>query len=189
MDWASIAKTCSTTKGAASKRYSRLKLAFERGDGPPGSPAKDGTPKPKATPKSTPKSTPKKATPKSTGWTPINASPEHAEDDAPPGSSKRKRTAPKKKGGEQAIKTEPESEDEVDDAEAKEAKRPRVTKKKIAVKEEVVDDMLEIDSDALLTPCPEEGPLVKDEYQSEDEAYFDAHERLQRECKFILSCS
>jgi hypothetical protein len=96
---------------------------------------------------------------------------------------------PKKKSGEQAVETESADEDEVGGAEEKKTKRPRVTKKKFMVKEEVVDDTPASDSDALLAPSPEESLLVKDECQSEeDEAYFDAHERLQKECEFVLSC-
>ncbi|KAF2248662.1 hypothetical protein BU26DRAFT_377441, partial [Trematosphaeria pertusa] len=36
-DWHSIAKACGTTPGAASKRYSRMKQAFEKGDATPSS--------------------------------------------------------------------------------------------------------------------------------------------------------
>ncbi|KAH7116073.1 hypothetical protein B0J11DRAFT_571812 [Dendryphion nanum] len=34
-DWESIAKACNTTAGAASKKYSRLKIAFEKGEAAP----------------------------------------------------------------------------------------------------------------------------------------------------------
>jgi len=40
MDWADIAKKCGTTPGAASKRYSRMKQAFDRGDAAPATPSK-----------------------------------------------------------------------------------------------------------------------------------------------------
>lgn len=39
-DWDAIAKACGSTKGACSKRWSRLKLAFERGDAPLSTPSK-----------------------------------------------------------------------------------------------------------------------------------------------------
>jgi hypothetical protein len=37
MNWNDIAEQCGTTSGAASKRYSRMKQAFEAGNAPPGS--------------------------------------------------------------------------------------------------------------------------------------------------------
>jgi hypothetical protein len=40
MDWAGIAEKCGTTPGAASKRYSRMKQAFDRGDAAPTTPSK-----------------------------------------------------------------------------------------------------------------------------------------------------
>ncbi|KAJ4379869.1 hypothetical protein N0V86_005053 [Didymella sp. IMI 355093] len=52
-DWDAIAKACNSTKGACSKRYSRLKLAFERGDAVPSTPGKankSATVTPKKTP-------------------------------------------------------------------------------------------------------------------------------------------
>ena len=62
-NWAEIAKKCNTTVGAASKRYSRMKKAFEENRTAPGtsprSPAKSTPAMPKNTPKSTPKKTAK----------------------------------------------------------------------------------------------------------------------------------
>lgn len=40
MDWADIANKCGTTPGAASKRYSRMKQAFDKGDTAPTTPSK-----------------------------------------------------------------------------------------------------------------------------------------------------
>lgn len=56
MDWADIASKCNTTTGAASKRFSRMKQAFEADAAPPGasspsSPVKNTPNKAKATPK------------------------------------------------------------------------------------------------------------------------------------------
>jgi len=56
MDWKDIAEKCGTTSGAASKRYSRMKQAFENGDAAPGgsnpgSPVKNTPAKGKATPR------------------------------------------------------------------------------------------------------------------------------------------
>lgn len=56
IDWEAIAQICGSTKGAVSKRYSRLKLAFERGDAPPLS-----TPTMSNKAIATPKKTPEKA--------------------------------------------------------------------------------------------------------------------------------
>ncbi|OSS45164.1 hypothetical protein B5807_09143 [Epicoccum nigrum] len=48
-DWGRIAEACGSTPGAVSKRYSRLKLSIERGDGPP-SAAQATSSSPPATP-------------------------------------------------------------------------------------------------------------------------------------------
>jgi hypothetical protein len=200
MDWAAIAEVCGTTKGAASKRYSRLKLAFERGDGPPASSVNDGTPKStpkkttprKATTKTTPEATPKSAfkgnAPKTEGWTPINASSEDPEP-LPPSVSKRKRAAPKKKLSDEPIK--PEAGEDECIAEEKTQKRPRVSKKKTVVKDEVVDDVLTPRTDdqgaTLSTPSPEEGPVIKKEGSEHEGGFVDAHEYLQNECMLFPS--
>jgi hypothetical protein len=212
MDWAAIADVCNTTKGAASKRYSRLKLAFERGDGPPASSANGGTSKStpkKATPKkatkkdestTTPESAPKssfrKIAPKPAGWTPINAPSEDPET-PPPSAPKRKRAAPKKKVNEEQIKTE--AEEGEDAAEEKPSKRPRarVSKKKTVMEDEVVDEALAPGTDGqsatLSSPSPEDGHIIKNERAEsvdgvegvEDEGDFsDGHDYLQSECKF-----
>jgi hypothetical protein len=209
MDWAAIADVCNTTKGAASKRYSRLKLAFERGDGPPASSANGGTSKStpkKATPKkatkkdestTTPESAPKssfrKIAPKPAGWTPINAPSEDPET-PPPSAPKRKRAAPKKKVNEEPITTE--AEEGEDAAEEKPSKRPRarVSKKKTVVKDEVVDGKLTPGTDgqsaALSTPSPEDGHVIKNERAESVEGIEDEgdsaadHDYLQSECRF-----
>jgi hypothetical protein len=53
MNWNDIAEQCGTTSGAASKRYSRMKQAFEAGNAPPGS--NPASPAPKTSSKATPK--------------------------------------------------------------------------------------------------------------------------------------
>lgn len=52
-DWDAIATACGSTKGAVSKRYSRLKLSLQQGDAPPKSPSKSV--KSECTPTTTPK--------------------------------------------------------------------------------------------------------------------------------------
>jgi hypothetical protein len=210
MDWAAIADVCNTTKGAASKRYSRLKLAFERGDGPPVSSVNGSTPKStpkkattkKATnkdestisPESAPKSTFRKIAPKPTSWTPINAPSEDLETPAP-SAPKRKRAAPKKKVNEETIKTE--AEEDEDASEEKPSKRPRarVSKKKTLMEDEVVDEALTPGTDgqsATLStpPRPEDGHVIKDERVEsvegveDDGGFSNDHDYLQSECKF-----
>ncbi|KAF2873424.1 hypothetical protein BDV95DRAFT_343450 [Massariosphaeria phaeospora] len=44
LDWTAIASKCNTTPGAASKRYSRMKQAFEKGDPTPATPTKAKNP-------------------------------------------------------------------------------------------------------------------------------------------------
>lgn len=203
MDWAAIAEACGTTKGAASKRYSRLKLAFERGEGPPASSVNNGTPKStpkkatpkKATPKAASKATPEVASPspfkniapKPDGWTPINASQEDPAT-SPPSVSKRKRAAPKNKLSNEPIDSEAEDGDV---AEKKTQKRPRVSKKKTVAKDEVADGVLTLGADdqgaTVSTASSEEGLPVERE-DAEDEAdYVDAHDHLQNECVFFPS--
>ncbi|KAF3044025.1 hypothetical protein E8E12_006916 [Didymella heteroderae] len=83
-DWQAIAEKCGSTKGAVSKRYSRMKLAFERGDAPPPSTPSKG----KNAAASTPKKTPAKGKVKS----------DDDDDEATPTTTpKRKRTPAKKK--------------------------------------------------------------------------------------------
>ncbi|KAJ4368326.1 hypothetical protein N0V83_006682 [Neocucurbitaria cava] len=125
LNWPDIAAKCNTTAGAASKRYSRMKQAFDQGVAAPGSsPTKNTPTKPKATPRSTPKKTPTKAFTAS-GY-------DDGEDDddddveATP-APKRKRASPKKKTpalDEQEFKEfklEPEGEDDDEDAVSSEA--------------------------------------------------------------------
>lgn len=57
MDWEAIAKLCNSTKGACSKRYSRLKTAFENGDAAPKMPTKGSNSAPTTPSKITQKST------------------------------------------------------------------------------------------------------------------------------------
>lgn len=77
-DWDAIAAACNSTKGACSKRWSRLKLSFDRGDAAPSTPSKTTPATPsKSNPKSapaTPMKTPVNGTPKSNADTPTTAS-------------------------------------------------------------------------------------------------------------------
>ena len=95
MNWLEIAKKCNTTPGAASKRYSRMKQAFEKGVPPPG------------TTTSAPNTPAKKIKASATSGEKVNASP------APTPTPKRKRSSPKKKAAaseEQDVKPEPEDD-------------------------------------------------------------------------------
>ncbi|RMZ72604.1 exocyst complex component exo84 [Pyrenophora seminiperda CCB06] len=136
-NWAEIASKCNTTSGAASKRFSRMKIEFEGGEAPPSSPAAKATPaKLKATPKSrvkkneiatdsdedtadtqdTPvkaKAIPKvKAKKSKAGTAPIDDS---DYEDAPP-AVKRKRAVPKKTSASAAYETKYEVDTPTDEA-------------------------------------------------------------------------
>ena len=97
-DWEGIASQCNSTKGACSKRYSRLKLAFERGDAPPSTPGKSIP--------STPKKTPHKC----------KGNVDDDGDGTPSSTPKRKRTPTKKVADDNNNKSKPnsESDDEED---------------------------------------------------------------------------
>ena len=120
MKWDEIAEQCGTTAGAASKRYSRMKQAFEAGgDAPRSNP---GSPAPK---------TPSKATPRK----------KKSEDGgAATPTPKRKRASPKKK--EVAVKPEPEedaaeaSEDEEEQKQTPKKAKATPKPKAAAVKKE-----------------------------------------------------
>ena len=102
-DWESIAEQCGSTKGAVSKRFSRMKLAFERGDAPPPSTPTNGS---KAA--ANPKKTSSKAKVKT----------EEDDEGTPTTTPKRKRTPSKKK----MDYTEAEDDDEELDEKPKRAK-------------------------------------------------------------------
>jgi hypothetical protein len=109
MDWNVIADQCGTTAGAASKRYSRMKQAFESGADAPGSNA--GSPAP---------TTPSKATPrKKTAAADGQAMP----------TPKRKRATPKKK----TVSEEPEDEDEEIKIKPEQNEVKKTPKKKVKV--------------------------------------------------------
>jgi len=128
-DWAEIAAKCGTTPGAASKRYSRMKQAFDAGtDVMPGS--KSASPAPKTPSKSTPR--------KKAGATDGEATP----------TPKRKRASPKKKAvaeeeaaedDDEEMYVKPEQEEEAaegsdNDIERIPSKKAKVTKPKAATK-------------------------------------------------------
>lgn len=110
-DWVAIAEKCGSTKGAVSKRYSRMKLAFERGDEPPPSTPTKGN---KAA--ATPKKTPSKAQFKT----------QDDEDGTPTTTSKRKRTPAKKKAcSAEAADDEDEQDDKPKRVKSTPKARPR----------------------------------------------------------------
>ncbi|KAF2690415.1 hypothetical protein K458DRAFT_427152 [Lentithecium fluviatile CBS 122367] len=123
-DWNDIAQKCGTTSGAASKRYSRMKQAFEKGDAAPSTPSKSKntnnpsspagttpTPKRKRAAATTPKKKPE-----------MNFKPDEEEDEgkyvdkkpkrAKAGATKPKATLKSKgKGKETVVKEEQEAEE------------------------------------------------------------------------------
>jgi len=109
LDWNEIAQQCGTTAGAASKRYSRMKQAFEAGDAPPGS--APGTPASKASAKATPK---KSKAPNTIG-------------DLTP-TPKRKRATPKKKAVEEDEEEDTDIESKLQDDEDEEMQTPKKAK-------------------------------------------------------------
>ncbi|EUC50591.1 hypothetical protein COCMIDRAFT_744 [Bipolaris oryzae ATCC 44560] len=110
INWDVIATACNTTTGAASKRYSRMKLAFERGDTVPTSPAKASPTKAKVARKPAIKDEPKDSGN-------FKASP----------NAKRKRSA---------LKTTGVLDDGDEDSDVKPKRGKRNMAKKVAVKEE-----------------------------------------------------
>ncbi|KAF3052540.1 hypothetical protein E8E11_002742 [Didymella keratinophila] len=108
-DWMAIAEKCGSTKGTVSKRYSRMKLAFERGDArPPSTPTKSS--KAAATRKKTPSK--------------VKVKTEEDGEATPTTTPKRKHTPSKKKVG----YTEAD-EDEDEDEEDEKPKRAKSTPK------------------------------------------------------------
>ncbi|KAI8942676.1 hypothetical protein NX059_000726 [Plenodomus lindquistii] len=168
-NWNEIAAKCNTTSGAASKRYSRMKQAFEQ-DVPPAtsSPVKN-TPSKLKIP-----STPKyKKTSAGTG--------ENGDDDrmlTPTPTPKRKRASPTKKKiavAEEKDISEPESNDYEDDAGEYMPKRTKSTKTttpnpKRKAKLEEIEVPVETTSDR-------EG-TVKREMTDETDAFYDAQEHV-----------
>jgi hypothetical protein len=152
MNWNEIAEQCNTTAGAASKRYSRMKQAFEAGGGPPGS--NPASPAPKTLSKTTRRKA--KATTTDGEATPI---------------PKRKRATLKKKAvGEEEMEAKSDVEyDEEDMGGTKKAKvvRPKATPKPKA------DSNVLVKKEAIL-PEPTNG--IENEIEAEVEDFVDAQE-------------
>ncbi|CAO2654916.1 Nn.00g116490.m01.CDS01 [Neocucurbitaria sp. VM-36] len=172
MNWTDIAAKCNTTAGAASKRYSRMKQAFEQDATLPGSsPAK---------PKTTPTPTPKKPKATASAGDDVNATP----------TPKRKRASPKKKTlatDEQKFKLEPEDGNDFSE-EDKKPKRTKATKAKATPKPKQ-NAKAEAAAAAMLrdydppTPTTEATTFIKGEYDAEaeveaDDTFFDAPEHI-----------
>ncbi|KAF1919730.1 hypothetical protein BDU57DRAFT_441970 [Ampelomyces quisqualis] len=122
-DWNEIAKQCGTTPGAASKRYSRMKQAFEAGDAAP-----ENNPASPA-PKTPSKTLRKKAQ--------VNAS-----DNEGTPTPKRKRASPKQKTiqeDEDVIKAEEHEEDD-DEEHMQTPKKPKVVRSKPASKSKIQNE-------------------------------------------------
>jgi hypothetical protein len=157
-DWKDIAEKCGTTSGAASKRYSRMKQAFEAGDAPPGSPG--GSPV---------KKTPNKATPKKKSTT--TAADDEAQGTPTP---KRKRASPKKKvpveeDDNEEIKVEADTEN----IEESPTKKPKVTKPKATPKPKAKAEKATLPSATV-----EDKIVIKEEDKIEDD-YVSAQEDVK----------
>ncbi|XP_014562763.1 hypothetical protein COCVIDRAFT_83326 [Bipolaris victoriae FI3] len=113
INWEVIATACNTTTGAASKRYSRMKLAFERGDAVPSSPVKASPAKTKAACKPVTKDE--------------------------PGASENFKTSPNAKRKRSVLKTTTALDDEDKESDVKPKRGKRNMTKKAAVKEEYED--------------------------------------------------
>jgi hypothetical protein len=164
MDWQEIAEKCGTTAGAASKRYSRMKQAFEAGDAAPeNNPASP-------TPKTTSKATPRKSKASTT------------DGEATP-TPKRKRATPKKKAVDEddaQVKPDPEIEDEDEDMESP-TKKAKVAKPKATPKSKAKGKMnAKVDDDAdMMTPEPirePTTPVKKEDGDGEFDNFIDAQE-------------
>ncbi|EOA86904.1 hypothetical protein ACJQWK_08954 [Exserohilum turcicum] len=158
-NWEAIASKCDTTAGAASKRYSRMKKAFEENvtapNTLPSSPVKNTPVKPK----STPKSAVKKGT-------------KAAENDAASPSVKRKRstvnTPALTADADEKFKPEP---DEEDDEELFDVKPKRVKSK----------------STTKIIPKPKRKTVVKKEVSADEEGdvFYDAEEEAKQDAEDI----
>lgn len=181
MNWDEIATKCNTTSGAASKRYSRMKQAFEEGVAPPGV-------SPKVTPsktKPTPKSTPKKIAATSPDDANGDGEEEYAGATSTP-TSKRKRASSKKKpqatAEEQKFKPNPEDDEDGLSDEEMERKRVKAIKCKATPKPkpkpEAIVNPSAVKTQGARTPTTEATTLVKSE-NDDDDAFHDAQEEQQ----------
>ncbi|KAL1798694.1 hypothetical protein ACET3X_002731 [Alternaria dauci] len=158
-NWNKIAAKANTTAGAASKRYSRMKKAFEENETAPfpSSPAQD-------TPKSTVKKSRKAAT----------SSGDDIDDNQATPTPKRKRAPPKKKVAaaeeEINVKPDPENEDEQEELLESKSKRAKVGKNNISItpkpkaKGIVKKEDMSMDDLADLCPHDEAGEVDHDSY-------------------------
>ncbi|KAH7398462.1 hypothetical protein BKA66DRAFT_546026 [Pyrenochaeta sp. MPI-SDFR-AT-0127] len=168
LDWDVIAKKCNTTPGAASKRYSRMKQAFEQDiaiqSTSPGSTTKIVTTKPK--------SNSKKA----------RATTSSDDEVEPKRTPKRKRVSPKKKvvtNEEQKIKPEAESDDTNASEDETNPKRVKVTKTEVTPKPNTNSENTmqgTVNDTTLLTPTTEATTLIKGEHDDGDDVFYDAQE-------------
>ncbi|KAF2032613.1 hypothetical protein EK21DRAFT_109685 [Setomelanomma holmii] len=170
VDWQEIADACGTTSRAASKRYSRMKQAFETGEAAPGSNSASPAPK---TPGSTSR---KKKSPAADDDGEVTPTP------TPTPTPKRKRATPKKKTVEENkinIKQDPEVEDEDEAMENHSPKRGKVTKPKVNPKPKVNGKAMAKKEASAATTDTEATTIVKEEVQDEESQHFvDAKEWL-----------
>jgi hypothetical protein len=156
MNWNEIAEKCGTTSGAASKRYSRMKQAFEAGDAPPANNPSSPTPK-----------TPSKATQRKSKATTVDG-------EATP-TPKRKRASTKKVGSED--ETQIKSEQEVEDEDVQSPKKVRVAKPKATPKPKGNGDTDVKDLEDVPMTTTEVTTLVKNEMEDgADDTFIDAKE-------------
>ncbi|KAH7394935.1 hypothetical protein DE146DRAFT_615947 [Phaeosphaeria sp. MPI-PUGE-AT-0046c] len=144
-NWNEIAEKCGTTSGAASKRYSRMKQAFEAG----GDPAASGS-------ASSGAKTPAKATPKR-----LKGAAADSEGTPTP---KRKRANAKKK--EEEVK---KGLEEDDTKQVQSAKKPKVIRKKTAVESKAADEGQADEDSSMSMAAPENSNPVKTEVEDDGE--------------------
>ena len=174
MDWAGIARKCGTTPGAASKRYSRMKQAFNKGDAATTTPSKS-------------KNDSKGALPSSEGSTPC---------------PKRKRTSVatlKNKNAAGATPDDEEDDDESIDKKSKRNKKKRIKtetgntpKLRATPKPKSTDKQTPhlptpthsssvnpTEATTLVKPDPDAGephPIAVDDKDEDEEYFYDANE-------------
>ncbi|KAF2855764.1 hypothetical protein T440DRAFT_535948 [Plenodomus tracheiphilus IPT5] len=178
-NWADIATKCNTTQGAASKRYSRMKQAFEQ-----------NAPPPTSVPRSPVKNTPTKA--KTAPSTPKNKKTAPAEEDddneaiavTPTPTPKRKRATPAKKKTaviEEETKNKSDMNDYEDDGQEEEVNTKRVKSVKVIPKPKVkgrVRIEQEEDEGAIEVEEVIKREPSNDEEDTDADTFYDAQEHV-----------
>ncbi|KZM25880.1 hypothetical protein ST47_g2942 [Ascochyta rabiei] len=160
-DWDGIADKCNSTKAACSKRYSRLKIAFDKGDAPPPTPTKASKSAP-----TTPKQTPRKSKLKTE---------DDSEDTPTTPVSKRKRTPAKKPTASLADKFKPETDEDEEEERAK----PKRAKSTPEVKRKPKNAFRASDNKGIeeTQPVVKGEPVDDSNNDDDDHVFFDAREQ------------